>query len=129
MTTHYRLRTTASSLHPILRIRDLPRDLPHIFYFIQFHRRFIIAFSIQRNITILNHVLDHSFKPHLSSVIGTIDLRYTIIMQFFHFRRKNSSTSSTKYFDMTATILNQQVLHVLKEFHMPSLVTGDSNTL
>src|SRR5436190_20085266 len=42
---------------------------------------------------------------------------------------QNSTSTTTKNFNIAATIFIQQIFHVPEEFHMTTLVTGDSNTL
>src|SRR5215204_6586872 len=48
-------------------------------------------------------------------------------MQLLNFRWKNSSTTSTKYFYMAATIFIKKVFHVFKKLCVSSLVTCYSN--
>ena len=52
-----------------------------------------------------------------------------MLVQFLNFIRQNSSSSTSKNFDMPTTIFIQQIFHVFKKLHMTSLVAGDGNTL
>src|SRR6185437_9476841 len=66
---------------------------------------------------------------HASAVIGGIDACNTIPVQFFDLLRQDGTTAAAKETDMTTAIGFQQILHVLEELDMPSLVGSDSDTL
>src|SRR5687767_14357690 len=50
-------------------------------------------------------------------------------MKLVNFIRENSTAATAKYLDMTTAILFQQVLHIFKELHVPTLVGGNGNPL
>ena len=59
----------------------------------------------------MDHLFNHSFESHLSSIVGGIDSGDTIFMQLINFIRQYRSTAAAKYLDMATSIFIQQVLH------------------
>src|SRR3954467_3137676 len=87
------------------------------------------AISIKIEVALADHIFNHSFKSHSSSIIRGIYSCNSIIVKFFYFLRQDCAAATTKYFNMTTPVFIQEVFHVFEEFNMTTLVGSDGNTL
>ncbi len=65
----------------------------------------------------------------MAAIVGRINARNSISLQFFNFLRKNNTSASTENFDMAASAIFQQIEHIFEILHMPALVGSYSNSL
>jgi hypothetical protein len=74
-------------------------------------------------------LVDHSLQTHRLAVLGRIDARHAIGVQFLDLARYDDATTAAEDPDVLAATRLQQVDHVLEELDVATLVGGDGNSL
>src|SRR5436190_13594726 len=96
--------------------------VPEMFYF-------PIQVLAGRKVAFFQKIVDHSLKSHSATIVRMINACNTVFKKFVDLRRKDSSATAAKNFDMTTPSFLQQVIHVSEIFIVTTLITGDGNSV
>src|SRR5690606_35578575 len=82
-----------------------------------------------REITILNHLINHALETVLPAVFRRENPRDSVIMQFFDFLRDDDTASAAINADVGCASFLQKVIHIFEVLHMSSLIRGNGDSL
>src|SRR5579872_1080535 len=114
----------------IFSVRDGAGDPPDVLPFAQPKLAFDIRrMTVEREIALPDHVLDHPFQPHPPPVVRRIDPRNPVTLELVDLAGKDRAAAAAKDLDVAAAVLVQEILNVFEEFDVSSLVRSDGDAL
>ena len=75
------------------------------------------------------HVVDHALQAHDLAVLGGVDARHAVVVQFADLGGYDHPAAAAEHLDVLATPLPQQIHHVLEVLHVAALVGGHGDAL
>jgi len=76
-----------------------------------------------------HHLADHAFQAHVLPVLGAVDARHAVVLQFADLGRHDHAAAAAEHLDVRATTFAQQVDHVLEVLEVAALVGADGDAL
>src|SRR5690606_4403162 len=82
-----------------------------------------------RKIRFFEQVINHSLKPHSTSVVGRIYTSNSVLVEFFNFGGKDYSASASEQTNMATSFFLEQVVHILEILHVSSLIGSNGDCI
>ena len=80
-------------------------------------------------IALFQHIIDHALQAHVAPIIRGVDTGDTIVVQLLDFFRQNGTAPASEELNVAGAPLLEQVMHVLKELGVPTLIGGNGDAL
>ena len=84
--------------------------------------QFIFQNIPNRVIGTLHQIVNHSLQTHSTSIVWRINSFDSVGLKFCNFCRKNYTTTTTKYLDVSCSFFFKQIVHVFEILVVPTLI-------